>query len=111
MAANLIKALKYAYGAQELLQVYTDFKVMMEIMIPANSHPDPTFTRFQTLFTKLSQAKYMIPDNIQAMIVLSCLTHIMLVVVQLLAQTKDSTGNIIAPILPQITTTAMLNWE
>ena len=79
VAANLIKALKYAYGAQELLQVYTDFKVMME------SHPDPTFTRFQTLFTKLSQAKYMIPDNIQAMIVLSCLPHIMLVIVQLLA--------------------------
>ena len=26
---------------------------------------------FQTLFTKLSQVKYTIPDNIQAMIVLS----------------------------------------
>ena len=35
----------------------------------------------------------------------------MLVVVQLLAQTKDSEGNVIAPTLPQITTAAMLNWE
>ena len=53
----------------------------------------------------------MIPNNIQAMIILSCLPHTMSVIVQLLAQTKDSAGNIIAPTLPQITTTAMLNWE
>ena len=54
VAANLIKALKNAYGAQGLPQVYTDFKVMMEMMISTNSHLGPVFTRFQTLFTKLS---------------------------------------------------------
>ena len=84
---------------------------MMKTMIPANSHLGPAFTRFQILFTKLSQAKYMILDNIQAMIILSHLPHTMSVVVQLLVQTMDSTGNVIALILPQITAAATLNWE
>ena len=56
----------------------------METMTLANSHPDPAFARFQTLFMKLSQVKYTIPNNIQAMIVLSYLPQTTLVVVQLL---------------------------
>ena len=109
VTADLIKALKDVYGIQGLPQVYANFKAIMETMIPVNNHPGPAFTRFQTLFTKLSQAKYTIPDNIQAMIILSCLLHTMLIVMQLFAKTKDSTGNVIASTLPQITAAATLN--
>ena len=43
VASDLIKALKNAYGTQGLPQVYTNFKVMMEMIISANSHLGPTF--------------------------------------------------------------------
>ena len=109
--SSYIIAPKDAYGVQELPQVYTDFKAMMELSVPANSHLGSIFACFQTLFTKLSQVKYMIPDNIQAMIILSCLPQTISVITQLLVQTKDSAGNIIAPTLSQITTIATVNWE
>ena len=72
---------------------------MMDTSIPANEHPGPAFTHFQILFTKLSQAQYTIPDNIQVIIVLSCLPATMSVIMQLLVQTKDTSGNVISPTL------------
>ena len=63
------------------------------------------------MFTKLSQAQYAIPNNIQAMIVLSHLLVTMSVFMQLLVQTKDALEDIIAPTLDQIITTTILNWE
>ena len=96
---------------QGLPQVYADFKAMMETMIPANSHLGPTLARFQTLFTKLSQAKYTIPNNIQVVIILSHLPHTILIIMQLLVQTKDSMSNVIAPTLSQITAATILNWK
>ena len=76
----------------------------MDTLIPANGYPGPAFTCFQTLFTKLSQAQYTIPDNIQAMIILSYLPATMSVITQLLAQTKDALGNVITSTLDQIIT-------
>ena len=102
MASNLIKQLKNVYSTQGLPQVFTDFKAIMDTSIPANGHLGPAFACFQTLFTKLSQAQYTIADNIQTMIVLSCLPATMSVVTQLLVQTKNTSGNIIAPTLDQI---------
>ena len=80
MTSDLIKQLKDVYSTQGLLQVFADFKVMMNTLIPANGHPGPAIVYFQTLFTKLSQAQYAIPDNIQAMIVLSHLPTTMSVI-------------------------------
>ena len=87
------------YSTQGLPQVFVDFKIMMETSIPANGHPRPAFAHYQTLFTKLSQVKYTISNNIQAMIILSCLPASMSVVAQLLVQTKDVSGSIITSTL------------
>ena len=84
---------------------------MMNTLILANRHPEPAFTCFQTLFTKLSQAQYAILDNIQVMIDLFCLPATMSIIAQLLAQTKDPFENVIAFTLDQIITAATLNWE
>ena len=46
VAFDLIKAPKDIYGVQGLSQVYINFKVMMKILIPANSHLGPVFTCF-----------------------------------------------------------------
>ena len=64
MASDPIKQLKDVYGTQGLSQVFVDFKAMMDTLIPVNGHLRPAFVHFQTLFTKLSQAQYAIPDNI-----------------------------------------------
>ena len=111
MASDLIKQLKNVYDTQGLPQVFADFKAMIDTLILANGHLGPAFMHFQTLFTKLSQAQYIIPGNIQAMIVLSCLPATMSIVVQLLVQIKDTLGIVITPTLDQIITAATFNWE
>ena len=83
----------------------------MDTSIPANGHPGAAFVHFQTLFTKLSQVQYAIPDNIQAMIILSHLPTTISVIMQLLVQTKDALGNVITPTLDQIIVAATLNWN
>ena len=111
MASDLIKQLKDVYDTQGLPQIFADFKAMMDTLIPANGHPGPAFMYFKTLFTKLSQAQYTIPGNIQAMIVLSCLSATIYIVVQLLVQIKDTLENVITTTLDQIITATTLNWE
>ena len=65
--------LKDSYGTPTSTSIYKDFKEALSLRINPNSHPGPQIDKMSAAFQHLSAAKMIIPNQVQAMILLAAL--------------------------------------
>jgi len=65
--------LKDSYGTPTSTSIYKDFKEALSLRINPNSHPGPQIDKMSAAFQRLSAAKMIIPNQVQAMILLAAL--------------------------------------
>jgi len=65
--------LKDSYGTPTSTSIYKDFKEALSLRINPNSHPGPQIDKMSAVFQHLSTAKMIIPNQVQAMILLAAL--------------------------------------
>ncbi|KIJ57891.1 hypothetical protein HYDPIDRAFT_34695 [Hydnomerulius pinastri MD-312] len=70
-ASDLYDALKTEYGKPGIAATYAEFKVLLDITIPSNSHPGPAMNKVQAHFACLKDEKFEISGKVQAMILMA----------------------------------------
>src|SRR5580692_5502245 len=68
---DLWETLHQKYGTPGANRAYTEFKLMMDTVIPTGSDPGPALDKILAHFVTLKEMKWVIPDNILAMMILS----------------------------------------
>ena len=110
-ATSLIKALKEEYSTPGISGAFALFKELLDIKIAQSSHPAPSLNKVSDLFAHLKSAGYEFPENIQAMLLLAKLPQLMDIVVQIIAQAKDTSGKQKTPTIKEIQEAAILSWD
>ena len=77
------------YGTAMLTSVYKDFKEALNICINANQHPGPQVDKMITCFQHLTSNSIIIPNQIQAMMLLAALLQKWEMLVTVITQTND----------------------
>ena len=108
-AAYLFKVLKDEYSTLWISGTLALFKELLDTRIAQPSHSPPSFNKVVTLFSSFSSARYKFPDNIQAMVLLAKLPSSMAMIVQMIAQAKDTSRK--AKTMKQIWQSAILSWD
>ena len=80
-------------------------------MIPHISHLAPALNKVEMVFTQLDTAGYSLPTKVQVMLLLTKLPVTMDIVVQMIAQVKDSMGKAKEPMVAEIHSAAVLSWD
>ena len=88
--SSLIAALKAEYSTPRISGAFALFKELLDIKITQFSHPTPSLNKVGILFTHLKSTGYKFPKIIQAMLLLAKLPPSMDIIVQMIAQAKDT---------------------
>ncbi|KIJ58481.1 hypothetical protein HYDPIDRAFT_34142 [Hydnomerulius pinastri MD-312] len=87
-ASYLFSALKAEYGKPGIATTYAEFKSLLDITIPSNSHPGPAMDKVQAHFARLKDVKFEISGKVQAMILMAKLPPTMEVIAQMMNQSS-----------------------
>ena len=110
-ASSLITALKAEYSTPGIFGAFVLFKELLDTKIAQSSHPVPSLNKVSDLFAHLKSARYEFLENIQAMLLLAKLLHSMDIIVQMIAQAKDTSGKQKTPTVEEICEAAVLSWD
>ena len=108
--ANLIKAIQDDYAKPTLATIFTDFKAILETLLPNSGNPEPSIQQIESLFAQMKNTFYPVTDNIQALILLAKISPSLDTVVQIIVQAKDSSGKLKAPTFNEIRATINMAW-
>ena len=90
---------------------YALFKELLDTQILSSSHPTLGLLKVQMLFSCLKEACYEVPANIQGMLLLAKLSSPMDIIVQMIAQPKDTAGKLVDSTIEEIYKAAVLSWD
>ena len=111
LAAELLKALDEEFATVGIAVAYVLFKELLDLHVPDLSHPSPTFSKAETLFTCLKSAGFEFNDKCQVMMLLAKLPPSMDVIAQMFTQAKDSSGKAKDLSITEISKAAVLSWD
>ena len=111
VAKDLIDALQKEYASPGIAGTYALFKKLLSMQILLLLHPAPGLSKVQMLFSHLKEAGYEVPVNIQGMLLLVKLPSSMDVVVQMIAQAKDTAGKPVNSTVKGIYKAVVLSWD
>jgi len=77
--------LKTQYSKQGTSAIYADFKMIMDLTIPANNHPGPAIDKMIAAFDRLQTNKVEVSDKLQALMIMSKIPPAMTMITQLSA--------------------------
>ena len=103
----LWKELHDRYGTPGVNRAYTEFKLMMDTVIPNGSDPGPALDKILAHFATLKEMKWVIPDNILAMMILSRAPSNYESMVQLLTTTMESDAKKMRSLEPGVIVSAL----
>ncbi|KAF9228754.1 hypothetical protein BS17DRAFT_690997, partial [Gyrodon lividus] len=69
--SSIWSSLKEEYGTPGVAATYTEFKAMLDMLIPSHEHPAPAFSKINAHFARLTEADFEISPKVQAMIPLA----------------------------------------
>ncbi|KIJ67412.1 hypothetical protein HYDPIDRAFT_25866 [Hydnomerulius pinastri MD-312] len=110
-ASDLFSALKAEYGKPGIAATYAEFKSLLDITIPSNSHPGPAMDKVQAHFARLKDAKFEISGKVQAMILMAKLPPTMEVIAQMMNQSSCDDKELEKISIGEIYRSAVLSWE
>ncbi|KIJ58255.1 hypothetical protein HYDPIDRAFT_34360 [Hydnomerulius pinastri MD-312] len=110
-ASDLFSALKAEYGKPGITATYAEFKSLLDISIPSNSHPGPAMDKVQAHFARLKDAKFEISGKVQAMILMAKLPPTMEVIAQMMNQSSRDDKELEKISISEIYRSAVLSWE
>ena len=110
-AKTLLGLLGDEYAAPGIAGAYALFKELLNCKVASSAHPEPSINKILTIYAQLESAGFELSDELKAMFLLAKLPASMNVVVQMIAQKKDSAGKTIIPKVAEIKAAVILLWD
>ncbi|KAF9226765.1 hypothetical protein BS17DRAFT_865676 [Gyrodon lividus] len=84
--SSIWSSMKEEYGTPGVAMTYTEFKAMLDMLIPSHEHPAPAFSKINAHFARLTDADCEISPKVQAVILLTKLPSSMDAIAHLISQ-------------------------